>query len=148
MIQAATLPLMVITLVIKCIYYSIAPHYILAVLRNAILFNLYQFASIVLLQRLDALTHTIGNTFKRFSGIVFSALVMENVISEWHMKGLLLTFVGFILYLSGGNSFTRKRWIRSSSKWTCMIISLSIISHTYMKSSVGYKMNFLLKLKI
>lgn len=72
-------------------------------LRNALVFNLYQFMSICLLQKLNALTHSLANTMKRFLGILLSAILLKEFFTTRHVAGLVMTAAGFCLYLQSGN---------------------------------------------
>lgn len=69
---------------------------VLSVLRNAILFNVYQFVSISLLAFMDPLSHALLNTFKRFTGIVIVTIWLQNHLSIQHVVGFLIALTGFL----------------------------------------------------
>lgn len=104
-LTAATLPFAISALVIKVSFIPLPLYATSRLIRNAILFNAYQFASIGLLQRLDTLTHAVGNTLKRFTAILMSVVYRREMIGMVRIKGLLLTSIGFSLYSIGGSTF-------------------------------------------
>lgn len=75
-----------------------------ALLRNALLFNAYQIASMALLRRLDALTHAVGNTLKRFSAILLSVVIGREFLDAQRVTGLLVAAVGFFLYTASSGA--------------------------------------------
>lgn len=101
MIQLCSLPFGILILLYKLFFHGFSMPSFPYLLRNAILFNSYQFASIALLEMMDALTHSLLNTLKRFSGIIISAIVLGDSLSLSHIAGLALAGMGFPLYLAG-----------------------------------------------
>lgn len=96
------LPLAAFTLVVKIVLFggssaSLIPQ----LLKNAAIFNTYQLASLLVLERLDALTHSLANTMKRFTGIVLAAVYFAEPLGVQHGIGLLCTFLGFPMYVFG-----------------------------------------------
>lgn len=77
-------------------FYSPALPYIL---RNALYFNTYQFASVSLLAIFDTVAHSLLNTCKRFSGIIVSMMVLNREVLPNHYLGILISFFGFLFYL-------------------------------------------------
>lgn len=74
------------------------------ILRNAVLFNAYQVASMALLRRLDALTHAVGNTLKRFAAILLSVAIGGETLGAQRTMALMLALVGFMLYSASGGA--------------------------------------------
>lgn len=76
---------------------EVAP--VLLQVRNAALFNMYQFASISLLALVDTVSHSLLNTFKRVSGVVFVMFALHKAFEPQHIFGLFVLFSGFCLYV-------------------------------------------------
>jgi len=77
---------------------------------SAVLFNLYQLASLSVLRRVDAVTHSIGNAAKRVVVITACALVFDQNVGPRRAAGIGVAFFGIALYaegLSGGLSCKR-----------------------------------------
>lgn len=74
-----------------------------AVFKNALIFNIYMFSSICILQKLDPLTHSVANTLKRFTAIALSFFIIRSPLHMNHVVGLLLTLLGFPLYAFGSS---------------------------------------------
>lgn len=76
--------------------------YIPIMLKNSIYFNVYQMSSIFLLRRIDALSHAVGNTMKRFATIFISVLITKETLDLGRAQGLAFTFIGFMIYTIDG----------------------------------------------
>ncbi|CAN8074326.1 unnamed protein product [Agarophyton chilense] len=101
LLQASSLPFALVILSYKFIFYGLQLPSFPYLIRNAVLFNSYQFASIALLERMDALTHSLLNTLKRFTGILVSAVALGDPFSLLHFIGLTMAAFGFPLYMLG-----------------------------------------------
>lgn len=103
-------------------------------IKNAILFNSYQLASISLLTRLDPLTHAVSNTLKRFSAIVISIVLGKEFLAGERSLALLLTVIGFIVYTSSSKIFANK----ASNVRTVQLISSIIYISVCMQLIPSY----------
>lgn len=100
--------------------------------RNAVLFNIYQFASISLLSMMDPLTHSILNTLKRFTGIVVVTVMLQDVITSKHVLGFIIALAGFVGYtlsseLGGCGSSISSKTRRKASVLSQLVIFPIII---------------------
>lgn len=93
------LPLSLACLIFRLVNEPINVRSIYFIIRNAILFNAYQFSSISLLSLFDTVTHSVLNTFKRFSAIVLSMLVKKRELNVEHVVGMNIALCGFIFYV-------------------------------------------------
>ncbi|PXF42656.1 Glucose-6-phosphate/phosphate translocator 1, chloroplastic [Gracilariopsis chorda] len=125
MLQVCSLPFGVLILLYKLIFHGFSMPSFPYLLRNAVLFNSYQFASIALLEMMDALTHSLLNTLKRFSGIIISAIVLGDSLNLSHIAGLALAGMGFPLYLAGKETDAMKS--RRNSKRTFLAVQFLLL---------------------
>lgn len=131
-VQAGALPICLLLMVVKYVIWGTDLTFLPYLLRNAFYFNAYQFASIVLLSRLDALSHSLANTFKRFSGIFLSVVLVGTEIASHHVVGLSLTAFGFPLYIFGDRverflSSTTKKYARHVRCFVLLGTSLMLV---------------------
>lgn len=104
-LHSAALPFALLVAVPKLLWFGVQFGAMRSMLRNAVLFNSYQFASIAILEQLDALTHSLANTMKRFTGILLSFVVLGEIVTVRHLLGLVCTMIGFPMYVFGSRKF-------------------------------------------
>lgn len=109
-LQLYSLPFCFGALIYKLLIVGADKASIPSLLTNSILFNSYQFASIALLERMDALTHSLANTLKRFSGIILSAILIGDIFMTSHLLGLIMAAIGFPVYVLGKECDEKKRY--------------------------------------
>lgn len=100
-------------------------------LRNAVLFNLYQFSSISLLRLFDTVTHSLLNTFKRFTAIIVSIIVNKKEIYLEHLMGMNVALGGFLMYIFAKQNdktalFGTKSQFRSIAAFSFSIFLIAI----------------------
>lgn len=125
-LHAAALPFTLSMACAKFLWIGVRVRAVPHMVFNALLFNSYHFASIAILEQLDALTHSLANTMKRFTGILLSFVVLGETVTSRHELGLLCTAVGFPMYVFGKGNFvstTRLPTLRSKSarNWLSML---------------------------
>lgn len=98
------LPLALSAAIIRICIARPTPGILLYLLRNALYFNIYQYTSVTLLSRLDTLSHSILNTFKRFTGIVISMMVLGKHVLPHQVFGIFVAFSGFVMYVVSSRS--------------------------------------------
>lgn len=101
LIQAASFPFCAVVLLYALFSRARLIESFIPVIKNSILFNIYMFCSIALLEKLDPLTHSMANTLKRFSGIALSFFLLGDPLHVNHILGIILTVLGFPLFVFG-----------------------------------------------
>ncbi len=102
-------------------------------LKNSIYFNIYQMASIILLRKIDALSHAVGNTLKRFATIFLSVFLTKEGLGLGRMQGLLFTSIGFVIYTIEGKfskPFPKSALIANLSSTSASVVLLCYIAIT------------------
>lgn len=102
-LHVAAIPFAAVVLLAKLVVTGPSFSALPLMLRSAMLFNTYQFASLAILHKLDPLTHSLANTLKRFTAILLALLVLRETFTAPTAIGLLCALVGFPLYIFGGN---------------------------------------------
>eukprot|EP00178_Gracilaria_changii_P014273 TRINITY_DN40354_c0_g1_i1.p1 TRINITY_DN40354_c0_g1~~TRINITY_DN40354_c0_g1_i1.p1 ORF type:complete len:815 (-),score=134.76 TRINITY_DN40354_c0_g1_i1:363-2807(-) len=134
LLQASCLPFALVILCYKFVFYGLQLPSFPYLIRNAVLFNSYQFASIALLERMDALTHSLLNTLKRFTGILVSALVLGDPFGLTHFIGLTMAAFGFPLYLLGKETDSEKN--KRRRRKAMAVIQFSMLAAVIISSCV------------
>lgn len=95
-----------------------------SILQNAVLFTLYQGASICLLSLVDPVTHAVLNALKRLAALVIASVVLHfHQLSIRHVIASIISTVGFATYavtmqrmsMSNGGFASRSRTGMTSS---------------------------------
>lgn len=97
--QLFGLPIALLVMALRIPLAPIVPRTIFYLVRNAVLFNTYQFASVYLLAIFDTLAHSLLNTFKRFSAVIFATVIIQGSFQSHQLFGISLAFTGFASYL-------------------------------------------------
>lgn len=128
--QATALPMCAFAMLMKSFLFPTPLHLIPLMLRNAVYFNVYQLASFALLSKLDALTHALANTLKRFSGIFLSALIIGTHLTSRHAAGLVLTSIGFPIYVLGDRKLDMRQFVlrRFSKMLRVMMVIVAFLT--------------------
>ena len=100
-IYLSCFPFVMLAFIGKGIGYGIHVKLLHTMLANALLFNMYQFSSLALLDMLDALTHAVGNTLKRVFGVILSTMLNGDTIERPQKGGLGLACLGVLYYFLG-----------------------------------------------
>eukprot|EP00178_Gracilaria_changii_P013003 TRINITY_DN3661_c0_g1_i1.p1 TRINITY_DN3661_c0_g1~~TRINITY_DN3661_c0_g1_i1.p1 ORF type:complete len:865 (+),score=129.76 TRINITY_DN3661_c0_g1_i1:129-2723(+) len=103
LLSLQTLPFGLVCFLLKNVLFGFHMPPLLPLLQNALLYNLYQLASIALLERMDVLTHSLCNTIKRFSAIAISAFVTGEQLTVARFFALVLIVIGFPLHVTAKN---------------------------------------------
>lgn len=98
----AALPMAVLVFMFRLFTSLPTPAAVLFLVRNGLYSNVYQLSSVALLAQIDPLSHSVLNTFKRFSGIIISMVVLQHVSSPRQIAGTTVAFVGFLIYANKG----------------------------------------------
>lgn len=96
-----TLPIAAFALMLKVLRHGFHSPTITPLIRNAAMLALYHVTSVALIPRIDTITHSVVGTLKRFTGILFAILVFRVPLSDSHVEGLGLAFIGFAMYIIG-----------------------------------------------
>ncbi|KAI0557421.1 Polysaccharide pyruvyl transferase [Gracilaria domingensis] len=142
MLQIWGLPIGISILVIKYFVIGININHGMSLLRNAVLFNCYQFSSIALLERMDSLSHSIANTLKRFSSIVLASFMFNEEWDVFRKCGFFISSIGFPVYVFGKSSLISKNIFRgqnvSSGFQIALFLGLIIYTGLHMLSAKAF----------
>ena len=101
-LQLSSLPLTCILLFGKSIFYQYSiMSQLPSLVQNALLYNTYQLASLIILQKLDPVSHSIANTFKRSVSIMLSVILLKETFNRSQLLGFVVAILGFLVYLFG-----------------------------------------------
>ncbi|PXF40522.1 Triose phosphate/phosphate translocator, chloroplastic [Gracilariopsis chorda] len=139
LIQLYSLPFCLVALLYKYIMVGTDTDSFQSILSNAVLFNSYQFASIALLERMDALTHSLANTLKRFTGIILSAIVIGDSFVTSHIIALIMAALGFPIYVLGKESDDKRRKNMRIKLFSILKVMVFIIIAAFSASSAFWK---------
>ncbi len=104
--------------------------------RNSAYFSSYQIASVLLLARIDALTHAVANLFKRIFTVSITAIVLETVFTSRNIAGFALVTIGLAFY-AFGDKLTQLNESNDSKKsnhygsWKFMMLPLLSLACIY-----------------